>query len=557
MSRSIRCKSPQTPMKKKSRPTSRNTDNSSDDDYAGVDLVSDDDDESEPDVEGVEEQAIIDSEADDEDEGDHDETPRPRYANDETSWEGFESTQDAEPSETFFDEHMARTSPPERDAEAAIWNTTNSSVSEDIGTPGRRVHFDLSDSDEGEIDMEDTFFPDIFLDQNQLDPGFRRALERDDDDTLDSDWDYDGSDNSRTPHKAHPQKDRDQSDSDQSTGSSGYESDSDEGLTTDEDLPPESKFAPAKSVLRRMSETDDDEDEEEITVHRRGPLPGPRLGSWVLDRSKPFAVMNKDGKKLIMFQATVKRRVSFNGNPTAPGQLGPSAPIIEQHSPMISNSGDLMLSAMYTNLDQFSGSALGPPEAFHPFTDIAVDGTVTRDTTSSSLDDSDVGEFGHNINLEDFISFGDGSSDEEGNVDDQDPSPSSDAGDIFSTPARPTTAGSEIQSSAQAHPLLVHFEKNGVGAFRRNQTRHNQLTRDAISSDALAFSGPFGQGPLKGIKGGRLAAANVPITPMRKKRAPAQPLGSSPGSPLANAASNSKRKFDGEQFGHKRSRSAI
>ena len=259
-----------------------------------------------------------------------------------------------------------------------------------------------------------------------------------------------------------------------------------------------------------------------------------------------------------MFKATNKRRVSFNGTSNVTESRPESDLFMDQSSPMISNSGNIMLSAMYTPLDQFGGGALGPPEAFHPFTDIAADGTVTHDSTSS-FDDDDYADLlvdGY-YNIEDFISLGDDSSDdEEVNTEDQDPSPSSDAAEPFSTPARPTTVTSE--DHAQAHPLLNHFNnKDVVGSFRRNQTRHQQLTRNAVSTDALAFAGPYGpQGILRGIKGGRLEAANVPITPLRRKK-PSMPMGSSPGSPLANAAANSKRKFAGEHFGHKRSRSAV
>jgi hypothetical protein len=218
-------------MKRKSRRSSRATDNSSDDDYAGVDLISDDD-ESEPDVEGVEEQAIIDSEADDEDEDDDDlqTTPRPYHDDDEPGWEGFGFAANAAavPGETFFEEHMARMTAPDLATEAAAWNATNSNLSEDTGTPGRRVHFDLSDSDDSaDPDQDDDFFPDIFLDQNHLDPKFRRTIENDDDEdrpgSSEASWNFNGSDNGTPLAKSQLAQDVD-SDSDTSTGSSGYES---------------------------------------------------------------------------------------------------------------------------------------------------------------------------------------------------------------------------------------------------------------------------------------------------------------------------------------------
>lgn len=226
MSRSLRHKSPptpRTPLQKKSRRSSRATDNSSDDDYDGVDLISDDE-ESEPDVEGVEEQAIIDSEADDEDEDDDDDlqsTPRPLFDEEEVSWEGFGPDIAVIPGGTFFDEHISRMNAPDHDTEATLWNTTGSSVFTDADTPGRRVHFDLSDSDsDDEGPNDDPFYPDIFVDQNSLAPSFRREIQKD----IDADhhrgggfWDC--SDNEAIPRKA----EQTDSDSDCSTSSSGYE----------------------------------------------------------------------------------------------------------------------------------------------------------------------------------------------------------------------------------------------------------------------------------------------------------------------------------------------
>ncbi|KAH8652636.1 hypothetical protein BGZ60DRAFT_181815 [Tricladium varicosporioides] len=552
MSRNFRRKTPETPVQKKVRRSSRATDFSSDDDYDGVDLISDSE-EDEPDVEGVEEQAIIESEEDEDEDND---TPRPtREFEYQDNWEGFgTSSVDGTIDETFFDEHMARMHA-EEDTETAPRKFSTSSSSLTADTP-RRVHFDLSDSDDLDSDQEDPVFPDIFLDQNSLDPKFRRIIENDEDPNLSDDefWGSVGSDAGKQEQDPNQTNDN-ESDSDSFTGSSGYESD--EGETTDEDLPEVAKFVPARSVLKPIADEVSD-DEEEIAVTRRGPKKnGPKLGSFFHDKRNSFAVIDSKGKKLVMFRAKkTARRYSFNGMDARPKlntiqETDAENMCMEEMSPMISNSGNLMLSAMYTPLDTFVGQAVGPPEAFLPFTSISADGIITHDSTSS-FDEDDVDDE-ELWKLEDFLNFGGQSSESDNDDDDQDPSPSSDTMELSSTPARPTTATSEDQ----VHPLLNHFNSNDVvGAFRRNQNRHQLLTRNALSSEALAFSGPFGQGTLRGIKGGRLAAANTPITPMRKRKG-IQPIGSSPGSPLANlSAANSKRKFDGEyHFGHKRSRS--
>ena len=221
----------------------------------------------------------------------------------------------------------------------------------------------------------------------------------------------------------------------------------------------------------------------------------------------------------------------------------PGSTPMEEMSPMLSNSANLMMSGM-APIDRFgAGPAIGPPEAFYPFTSISSDGLITQYTDEDEDEDDIDGIDSDNLwDINDMIDFGDGSSDSEG------ASPSSDTAEATSTPARPTTATSEDQ----AHPLLNHFHNPSVvGAFRSHQNLHQLMTRDNVSQDSLAFSGPLQQGTLRGIKGGRFAAANKSITPRRKTLQ--QPMGSSPGSPLANAG---KRKFNGDELGgHKRHRS--
>lgn len=262
---------------------------------------------------------------------------------------------------------------------------------------------------------------------------------------------------------------------------------------------------------------------------------GPRLGSWIHNASRPFAVINSDGSRLYMFKARVNRRYSQ-------GDVRPqtsSAPDSEAEtpgdgtSPMVSNSGNIMLSAMYTPLGPYMNNlgaqALGPPEAFYPFTSINVNGDIVQDSPSSFDDEDDLDDE-ELWDVEDFINFGEESSDEEG-ADEETPE----------TP-RPNTATSEDQSHSN------HLNPSIVGAFRKNQQKHKLMTRYNATVDSLVFAGPYAATSLRGIKDGRIAHAATAITPLRKQKAP--PLDSSP-----LAAHSSKRKFSGEERGHKRSKS--
>ena len=273
-----------------------------------------------------------------------------------------------------------------------------------------------------------------------------------------------------------------------------------------------------------------------MTINRRIPpraIRGPRLGSWIHNASRPFAVINSDGNRLYMFKARVNRRYSHGDlRPQSSSALESEGETPGERTPMVSNSGNLMLSAMYTPLGPYLNNlgdqAMGPPEAFYPFTSINANGEIVQDSPSSfdedDLDDEELWD------VEDFINFGEQSSDEEG--DDE---------ESVQTP-RPTTASSEDQR----HSNLLN--PGIVGAFRKNQQKHKLMTRYNATVDSLVFAGPYAATTLRGIKDGRIAHAATAITPLRKQKAP--PIESSP-----LAAHSNKRKFSGEERGHKRSKS--
>lgn len=222
MSRNIRHKSNLASPKKTAKRTSKISDNSSDDDYAGVDLISDSE-EDEPDVEVAEEQAIIESAEDDEDDDESVSTPRPSIEDDQSNWDGFsvDASQDVLGDDLhFFDDHMARMHAPDHDTEATVWASKNIAS----GSPEpRRVRFNLSDSSSTASDNDDLLYPDLFMDQESLAPSFRKRIENDDDEQNPSSedgsyWDFDGGEKPLT------HEDDEASDSGDSTGSSGYES---------------------------------------------------------------------------------------------------------------------------------------------------------------------------------------------------------------------------------------------------------------------------------------------------------------------------------------------
>ncbi|KAI0448695.1 hypothetical protein F5B21DRAFT_496724 [Xylaria acuta] len=558
----IRLKIPVTPVKTKSRRDSdslSSLDLSDESGYSGVEDITGSDDDEE-DVEAAEEEHILsdelhhvtrssprsDQQQDEEDdddealgddeggdsEGDNDD------AEDNTSWDGLPS----EPEQIEIDD-LADLQVP---------------------TVQRRVRFDVPDSDDDddtETD-EDTaygFFPDLFVDKSKLDPSFRLEVDHNSDDDSDAYWDHYGTSNTigtvfeeessdfealmnaveeddstpvATPMTqndmstafstpvASPEKDEASLD--------GYQTD---GETTDEE-------EPAPRPIRRRTRRDPAEEvsetsDVEIIKGRRG---HPRVGRFSLDKSskKPIAMVNPRTGKLMIF--TTHRSLK-RGLDLSPEQF--KFPFFDQtqSSPILGNPGNIMMSGMISSNtfgDFMNTHTVGPAEAWYAQ---VPDSNGYGD--SSGSEGQAVDEEEKNLRIEDFLEIDDDSDSSDDQVE------KDDGDEILCTPGRPTTSSSDVTS------LLDHFEHNSnlVGAFRRDQAHHRLITRSKATHDSLAFSGPYFEGTLRGIKDGRIATANVPISPLRRRKK----MPEFTSSPLS---SSTKRKASSDhRMGHKKQRS--
>lgn len=202
MSRNVRNKQPTTPVKVSKRrdsDASSSLDLSDEGGYSAVEDITDSD-EDEEDVNAVEEEHILtnalrkvipssprpaeeDEEGDDENEDDQDGDDDDNDDDDDdaessASWNGIPSDTEA--------------CPPDQRIEDPFISGPEDSVVE------RRVRFDVPESSDGDStetddDIDHGFFPDIFVDQNSLDPSFRREIENDPDDDNSSNsgfWDF-------------------------------------------------------------------------------------------------------------------------------------------------------------------------------------------------------------------------------------------------------------------------------------------------------------------------------------------------------------------------------
>ncbi|MCJ1250974.1 hypothetical protein MMC30_008204 [Trapelia coarctata] len=549
---------------------------SDDDDYNGVDLISDSDEE-EPNLEKLEEKMIIDSE--EENEEDPLSTVSPFHAQDTSSddWQGIHFDDGLFTSDIpFFEDQIGRTDP---HPSTAIPNSDDTTVPNrrSSSSTGRRVRFadDISGGFKETISTassaNDDIFPDLFLNQDSLDPQFRQLIENDNDDhrqeLMDAGlafWDAEEAEDFQLEKHS-----LDNGTSSEAGSSSGYETDL--GETTDEEvLPPRTINCP-QSVLRINSST----------PTRGGPIPrpastpirkpattptpasrrhGPSMASWVVDPTKPIAVIDSTGKTMLIYPAprSVKKSESaFISSLSSSATASPRTSMAalaknfdgafddsendrsdpssqEQTTTMLGSAANLMMPGLLHGAPGMEhilgGSVLGPPEAFYPFKSIDANGMLLDDDDEDVDDDDDDPE--DMLNIQDFIDFGDDSSD----IDDQmldDSDSTLLAKRLTDTPSKAPAMPAQRSSSID---LLQHFDKGVVASFRRNQTRHQSLLRRPSS--------PYG------IKGGRHFAANTPISPSKRKASRSL---SSTFSPFNGVTA--RRKVANRT--HKRSRSAV
>jgi hypothetical protein len=516
-------------------------DDSSDDVYAAVDYISDGDDEDQ-DVEILEELLIVESE-DEHDFG----NALNAGVGDTHDWAGPTVFNDdmllsAAP---FFDEHQLYSA-------MEAFGETDVASETAVETPvARRVHFEEdSDSSSDSDSYTEDEIPSDFLHQDSLDPQLRRMIESDNEavrkssrrqsDEIYGDSDY-----------GHSNIYHVESDAEASEGSSsGYETD--DGETTDEDLPPPATITHPRSILRRDSSvslvTGVEEKVEPTPRRRRGPI----MGTFVADPHKPVALVDCTGKHLVIIPAYASSRHDWleSAATSACGTANNSPRATTMHlidesdtdalmspnldfSPMLASSANLMMTALGNDITP-GGQVMGPPEAFYPVRDFAID--------SSFEDDDDEDDPEGQLNVDDFIDFGDGSSDEElDNAFDQDvlasPMATSAKGGTTGTPT-PNRGGDSQQATTSAERFLNHLDRGIVTAFRRNHNRYQALLRLPQHREFMPANSP--SRPASVFRHTRHADQRIPT---RKRKASGYSGGEAVRRKLMNAQRHSQVPF--------------
>ncbi|KAK4202789.1 hypothetical protein QBC40DRAFT_37080 [Triangularia verruculosa] len=605
MSRNVHQKYPSAPRiklkvvnKKLRRPSVTSSESSlnlsGDEGYSGVEDVSESDNElEEADVVAAEEEHLItnmvrnrllkiprpldeDNDADQEDEDEEDEPEEEEIVeenaneeedddDDSVSWQGLSPAQE-------FEEAML--------ADSELLEQDMTPVKRHVRFAGIDSDSDNTESDLSESDDGKQFFPDIFVDQNALDPQFRREIENDGgSDTDGSYWDFNGSTQDLfvetsdiefenagldstpmpTPRASAPANIVAShlltSFAAESPELDGYETDGD---TTEEDIP--EPIVRKKQIRRPASVETSDSDTPRPSRHIRGK---PRLARFDLDgdSDKPVGVIDPKTGKMMIF--TRQKADQLDLAPES-YDLNFAQTDLSACSPMMANSAFIMLGAMGGNPlgDFFGTQPFGPAEAFFPYSDAFTGEETDESEYYPTLEDE--GEDA--LRLEDFIEFRDSLSDQEN--DDEDENAQNWNNDPNSSPTRPKTSASYSTTATagyveDAHPLLTHFEmnSNAVGAFRRNQVNQQLINSEVATQESLAFSGPYHIGTLRGIKTGSMETVTTPITPVRRHKKNSMvgfdgPLDYSPGSPLNHISQKRKASNNlADDNLHKRHRS--
>jgi hypothetical protein len=253
------------------------------------------------------------------------------------------------------------------------------------------------------------------------------------------------------------------------------------------------------------------------------------MGTWIADPSKPIGVIHPQTKRMIYIApripslpyAGISHDVSSadSSPPSAyidmsrkpwprqpwPGQRKNSDSDSSNRPDSFDGANDELPSPATALASGLQGSLvrIQSADAFY-----ALDHAVMEDEDDDDDDDDDEDPDEAQLDIDAFIDFGQHDSDSpdgelEGEIDEL-TSPIT----PLSTQRLPTITPKRSRGRSSSQNLLEHFDKGVVSAFRRNQNRHQAVLRRPVTGTRV-----------QAIKGGRQGAANIPISPIRKRKA--------------------------------------
>lgn len=309
----------------------------------------------------------------------------------------------------------------------------------------------------------------------------------------------------------------------------------DYGDTTDEEDVPASATTRPQSLLRQPSLSSMDKEPQIASSAALSPFKvpatplryrrGPRMGSWTVDRTKSFAMIDCTGDNMVIVPAkrpapagdfsiaSTANASPIATQPTLATAIDDSEIDYSDFSfhvdPMLASEPDVMPSTLFPTApsSQVQDRTFTSSSVFFPMDDIGdVNAVYAMDDQDDDDDDDE-----ELLNVEDFIDFGVSSEDEE----DEDQGLLENTS--LPTPAStsPTGTGAHLRSktpspgNSSAQHLLKHFDKGMISPFRRGQPHHQAQPRRLQSGSSLNN---------QAFKGERHAAAHTSLSSQKKRR---------------------------------------
>lgn len=258
------------------------------------------------------------------------------------------------------------------------------------------------------------------------------------------------------------------------------------------------------------------------------------MGTWIVDSTKPSAVIDSTGENMIVRPAT-RPPTSNHMSVSIANSIASTAnasPIVTQHK-LATLPGDNSThpSGFSVNMYEYNDPVLGPgsdlvaasaprpaghsrqPSMAHSFTapSVFLPMDAMRDVGSffedDSLQDDDDDEDDALLNIDDFIDFGDDSSEDEDQAACDNSALTSPVTAERPGPVQLKTPSPDAVMASE--DLMKHLDKHIVSAFRRGQPHHQPQPRPRHGSLALNSYA---------LKGKRQATANTPTSPQRKRK---------------------------------------
>ena len=233
----------------------------------------------------------------------------------------------------------------------------------------------------------------------------------------------------------------------------------------------------------------------------------PPRGMFRVNNHQRVAITDWTGTRLLMYNMGEPKcscnsdRNCINGKPKQNSNT--QLPV-----PQTPNTPAESMNMTFNNLvedrpnETIQEQAIGPFEAFYPFYNVEIDGTVTQDQLDQYAEDDVFDDSEMDLDINNFISYGE--SDTDNIMEDA---------SALQSPSTSEQEQMEADRRASSNALFEGYDSNTITSFRRNQDRAQQVSR-MPEHPTLRRSSQVSNA----YREGRDSAADSLITPPRRRR---------------------------------------